>query len=118
MHRHWRSLIPFRGWNFMYHVLKFLIPRMELSCSSMSLYASRVREGHCSRSRLHLTDTSLSVKARWKRFLLDLPHGGQVYKLLRRVQGSATPVCLGNIDLKRMYYLDIGVKTIHMLPIS
>ena len=51
-------------------------------------------------------------------FLSDLLHEGQAYKLLRRVQGSATPIVLVNIDLKGMYYLDTGVKVIHMLPIS
>jgi hypothetical protein len=51
-------------------------------------------------------------------FVLDLRHEGQIYKLLKRVQGSATPVCLGNIDLKRPYYLDVGVRIIHMLLLS
>jgi hypothetical protein len=47
-------------------------------------------------------------------FLSDLLHEGQVYKSLRRVQHSPTPVCLGNIDLKRTYYLDVGAKTIYI----
>jgi hypothetical protein len=51
-------------------------------------------------------------------FLPDLRHEGQMYKLLRRVQGSATPVCLGNIDLKKTYYLDVGVRIIHVLLLS
>jgi hypothetical protein len=51
-------------------------------------------------------------------FLPDLRHEGQIYKLLRRVQGLATPVHLGNIDLKRTYYLEVGVRIIHMLLMS
>jgi hypothetical protein len=34
---------------------------------------------------------------------------------LEKVQGLATPVCPGNIDLKNTYYLDVGVRIIHML---
>jgi hypothetical protein len=51
-------------------------------------------------------------------FVPDLRHEGHIYKLLRRVQGLATPVCLDNIDLKRTYYLDVGVRIIHMLLMS
>jgi hypothetical protein len=46
--------------------------------------------------------------------LSDLFHEDQVYELLRRVQHSPTPVCLGSIDLKRTYYLDVGAKTIYI----
>lgn len=101
----------------MYHILKFLIPHMELFCSSMSLYTGRVR-GALFQITLASHRYVFVGKGTVEAFQSDLLHEGQIYKLLRRVRGSATPVCLGNIDLKRMYYLDIGVKIIHMLPIS
>ena len=31
------------------------------------------------------------------------------------MQGSAIPVCLGNMDLDRTYYLDVGVEIVHVL---
>jgi len=48
-------------------------------------------------------------------FVEDLRHEGEVYRRLEEVQGSAVPVCLGNMDLERTYYLDVGVRIIHML---
>jgi hypothetical protein len=38
-----------------------------------------------------------------------------MYDCLADVQGAAVPVCLGNMDLDRVYYLDVGVRIVHML---
>lgn len=51
-------------------------------------------------------------------FLPELLHVGQGYKLLRQVQDSSTSVCLVNIDLKRTYHPNIGVKVIYVPFIS
>jgi hypothetical protein len=51
-------------------------------------------------------------------FVPDLRHEGQVYERLEAVQGLAVPLCLGNMDLQRTYYLDVGVRIVHMLYMS
>ncbi|MCJ1402238.1 hypothetical protein MMC11_005458 [Xylographa trunciseda] len=51
-------------------------------------------------------------------FVPDLLHEGRVYHQLEAIQGTAVPVCLGNIDLLQMYYLDLGVRISHMILMS
>ena len=48
-------------------------------------------------------------------FVPDLRHEGQVYERLEAVQGLAVPLCLGDMDLQRTHYLDVGVRIVHML---
>jgi hypothetical protein len=48
-------------------------------------------------------------------FVQDLRHEGKMYDRLADVQGLIVPVCLGNMDLERTYYLDVGVRIVHML---
>ena len=50
-----------------------------------------------------------------KAFVPDLRHEGVVYRQFEALQGVAIPVCLGNMDLNRTYYLDVGVRIVHML---
>ena len=51
-------------------------------------------------------------------FVPDLRHEGDVYRRLEKLQGAVVPVCLGNIDLTEWYYLDVGVRILHMLLMS
>ena len=51
-------------------------------------------------------------------FVPDLLHEGKIYRLLSKLQGTAVPVCLGNINLLQWYYLDAGVRILHMLLMS
>ncbi len=51
-------------------------------------------------------------------FVPDLVHEGKVYQQLAKLQGKAVPVYLGNIDLDKWYYLDVGVRILHMLLMS
>jgi hypothetical protein len=51
-------------------------------------------------------------------FVPDLLHEGKVYRQLKDLQGTAVPVYLGNIDLVEWYYLDVGVRILHMLLMS
>ncbi len=51
-------------------------------------------------------------------FVPDLRHEGDVYRRLATLQGAVVPVCLGNIDLTEWYYLDVGVRILHMLLMS
>ena len=48
-------------------------------------------------------------------FVIDLRHEGRAYDRLQSLQGSAIPVCLGNMDLEKTYFLDVGVKIIHIM---
>jgi len=51
-------------------------------------------------------------------FEAKLKHEGLVYQHLDEVQGELVPVYLGNISLVRPYFLDIGVRIVHMLFMS
>jgi hypothetical protein len=51
-------------------------------------------------------------------FVPDLRHEGKVYRQLEDLQGTAILVCLGDIDLVEWYYLDVGVRILHMLLMS
>ena len=53
-------------------------------------------------------------------FEADLKHEGLVYRHLNKVQGGFKPasVYLGNISLVRPYFLDFGVRIVHMLLMS
>lgn len=51
-------------------------------------------------------------------FIPTLLHEGKMYQRLETLQGAAIPVYLGNINLRRSYYLDLDVKIKHMLLLS
>ncbi|KAH8751831.1 hypothetical protein BGZ57DRAFT_934347 [Hyaloscypha finlandica] len=51
-------------------------------------------------------------------FKAKLRHECLVYRHLDKVQGELIPVYLGNIPLVRPYFLDVGVRIIHMLLMS
>jgi hypothetical protein len=51
-------------------------------------------------------------------FTAKLKHEGLVYRHLDKVQGQLIPVYLGNISLVRPYFLDFGVRIVHMLLMS
>jgi hypothetical protein len=53
-----------------------------------------------------------------KAFVPDLKHEGQIHQRLERIQGKAVPVFLGNINLLEWYYLDVGVRIMHMILMS
>jgi len=51
-------------------------------------------------------------------FIQRLKHEGRVYRHLDEVQGQLIPVYLGNISLINPYFLDFGVRIVHMLLMS
>ncbi|KAH8772338.1 hypothetical protein BGZ57DRAFT_942454 [Hyaloscypha finlandica] len=51
-------------------------------------------------------------------FEAKLKHEGLVYRHLDEVQGGIIPVYLGNISLVRPFFLDFGVRIVHMLLMS
>jgi hypothetical protein len=50
----------------------------------------------------------------WK----QLCYEADIYRVLRKAQGSAVPVFLGNIDLAKIFFLHRGVYIKHMLLLS
>ena len=51
-------------------------------------------------------------------FKANLKHEGLVYRHLNEIQGELIPVYLGNISLAYPYFLDVGVRIVHMLLMS
>ncbi|KAH6672621.1 hypothetical protein B0J14DRAFT_77847 [Halenospora varia] len=51
-------------------------------------------------------------------FIPNLKHERRVYRHLNEVQGELIPVYLGNISLVNPYFLDFGVRIVHMLLMS
>lgn len=51
-------------------------------------------------------------------FEADLKHEALVYQHLSEVQGKVIPVYLGSISLACPYFLDLGVRIVHMLLMS
>ncbi len=51
-------------------------------------------------------------------FIAKLKHEYLIYRHLDEVQGELIPVYLGNISLIRPYFLDLGVRIVHMLLMS
>jgi hypothetical protein len=51
-------------------------------------------------------------------FEVKLKHEGLVYEHLDKIQGELIPVYLGNISLVHPYFLDFGVRIVHMLLMS
>lgn len=48
----------------------------------------------------------------------DLKHEAQVYHHLQDIQGGIIPVYIGSVDLQHCYFLDAGVRIVHMLLMS
>ncbi len=51
-------------------------------------------------------------------FVPDLRHEGEIYQQITKLQGVLVPVYLGSIDLAEWYYLNLGVRILHMLLMS
>ncbi|PSS25711.1 hypothetical protein M430DRAFT_33320 [Amorphotheca resinae ATCC 22711] len=51
-------------------------------------------------------------------FIPALKHEGRIYRHLIGFQGELIPVYLGNISLVKTYFLDFGVRIVHMLLMS
>jgi hypothetical protein len=61
---------------------------------------------------------TFAAKGTVKAFKAKLKHEGLVYQHLNEVQGLLVPVYLGNISLACPYFLDVGVRIVHMLLTS
>ena len=92
-----------------------LVADIDHHCQPLSMQGSR---GALFKITLVSHGYTFVAKGTVEAFVDDLRHKGDIYYRLRSLQGSAVPVCLSNLDLKRTYFLDVGVKIIHMLLMS
>ena len=51
-------------------------------------------------------------------FVKDLCHEAEVYRWLKTVQGVHVPICLGSIDLDKLYYYDARIRIVHLMLLS
>jgi hypothetical protein len=58
------------------------------------------------------------AKGTVRAFKANLKHEGLIYRHLSEVQGQFIPVYVGNLSLACPYYLDVGVRIVHMLLMS
>lgn len=51
-------------------------------------------------------------------YVPHLKHESSIYRRLAQIQGTSIPVYLGSVSMIRPYFLDVGVRIIHMLLMS
>jgi hypothetical protein len=61
---------------------------------------------------------TFGAKGTARAFKTNLKHEGVVCRYLNELQGELVPVYLGNISLACPYFLDVGVRIVHMLLMS
>ena len=101
------------GWSEFLHLVRTqLAADLDHDCKPLGLQGARgalFKIGLVSHGYVFVGKGTVKV------FVPDLLHEGAIYQRLGRLQGTAVPVCLGNIDLVEKYYLDVGVRIRHML---
>ncbi|KAK2625378.1 hypothetical protein QTJ16_005747 [Diplocarpon rosae] len=97
------------------HMTLQLAENPENGCEPLGLQGAR---GALFKLHLKLHGYTFVAKGTVMAFEAQLKHEGSVYQYLDEVQGELIPVYLGNISLVRPYFLDIGVRIIHMLLMS
>jgi len=101
--------------DFLKLVQKQLAEDLDHNCEPLSLQGAR---GSLFRITLVSHGYVFVGKGTVHAFVPDLLHEGKIYQQLKAIQGKAVPVCLGNIDLLEIYYLDVRVYILHMLLMS
>lgn len=92
-----------------------LSDNLEADCYPLYIQGSR---GALFKVRLISHGYTVAAKCTIYAYVSDLLHEGLVYKQLEDIQGIHVPVCLGNMDLERIYSYDCGVEITHMLFMS
>lgn len=87
----------------------------EADCYPLNIQGSR---GALFQVRLISHGYTGAAKCTVYAYVSDLIHEGSVYKQLEKIQGIYVPVCLGNIDLDRVFSYDWGVQITHMMFMS
>jgi hypothetical protein len=88
---------------------------LDKGCEPLGKQGSR---GALFRVTLETYGYTFVAKGTVEAFRTKLRHEADVYRHLRKVQGQLVPVYLGSVSLKRPYFLDVGVKIVHMLMMS
>jgi hypothetical protein len=96
-------------------MLRQLAENLDNGCEPLGKQGAR---GALFRLTLESYGYTFVAKGTVTAFKAKLKHEGLVYRHLDEAQGELIPVYLGNISLVRPYFLDIGVRIIHMLLMS
>ncbi|KAL8915698.1 MAG: hypothetical protein Q9172_006749 [Xanthocarpia lactea] len=88
---------------------------LDVDCKPMGIQGAR---GALFRITLASHGYTFVAKGTVYAFIPQLLHEGKVYQRLKRLQGRAIPVYLGNINLVQKYYLTLGVRIRHMMLLS
>ncbi|TAQ86187.1 hypothetical protein B7494_g5489 [Chlorociboria aeruginascens] len=97
------------------HIRSQLAENPDDGCEPLGKQGAR---GALFKLTLHSHGYTFVAKGTVLAFIQDLEHEAQVYHHLTNVQGELIPIYLGNISLVRPYFLDIGVRIVHMLLMS
>lgn len=96
-------------------MLRQLAENPENGCVPLGKQGSR---GALFKLTLELYRYTFVAKGTVEAYKAHLKHEGLLYRHLDEVQGELIPVYLGNISLRHPYFLDVGVRIIHMLLMS
>ena len=97
------------------HIRHQLEKNLDSGCEPLGKQGAR---GALFKLTLDLHRYTFVAKGTVKAFIRRLKHEGRVYRHLDKVQGELIPVYLGNISLINPYFLDFGVRIVHMLLMS
>ncbi|KAG9228078.1 hypothetical protein BJ875DRAFT_390182, partial [Amylocarpus encephaloides] len=97
------------------HMLRQLAENPDNGCKPLGKQGAR---GALFRLTLERYGYTFVAKGTVTAFEVKLKHEGLVYRHLDEVQGDLIPVYLGNISLLCPYFLDFGVRIVHMLLMS
>jgi len=100
---------------FLYAVRMQLAHDLDNNCEPLGLQGAR---GALFQITLDSHGYVFVGKGTVQAFKPDLLWEGEMYGQLEKIQGTAVPVYLGNIDLDEWYNLDLGVRILHMLLMS
>lgn len=92
-----------------------LAETMDINCTPMRKQGAR---GAMFKLTLASHGYTIVGKGTVKAFVPDLWLENQFYDLLRPVQGSIVPVCMGSIDCVYPYYYHFATKIVHFLLLS
>ncbi|KAL9122915.1 MAG: hypothetical protein Q9187_000527 [Circinaria calcarea] len=111
-HTNWHAI---DGQEFMRLVRSQLKDDLDNNCEPLGLQGAR---GALFKLTLASHGYVFVGKGTVRAFVPALSWEGSMYQKLRRLQGTAVPVYLGNIQLAHRYYLDVDVRISHMLLMS
>jgi hypothetical protein len=96
-------------------MLRQLAQNPENGCEPLGKQGAR---GALFRLTLESYGYTFVAKGTVEAFIPKLEHEARVYRHLAGIQGDLIPVYLGNISLAKTYFLDFGVRIVHMLLMS